>query len=93
MAVVYESLGFALQKQDRLSDALKAYEQAYEIKPSETVRNAMDICKENMEVKEHNDQVAELEAQQKAAEAAAEAAYQEELAKKKEWEERRKKDD
>jgi len=93
MAVVQESLGFALQKQGRLPEAIQAYERAYEIKPSETVRNAINICNQNIEVAEHNTDVAAKERAQAEAEAAAQAAYEEELAKKKEWEERRKKDD
>jgi tetratricopeptide (TPR) repeat protein len=93
MAVIYESLGFSLQKQNRLPDAIQAYEKAYDIKPSETVRAAIETCKTNIEVQEHNTQVAETERKQAEEEAAAQAAYEEELAKKKEWEERRKKDD
>jgi tetratricopeptide (TPR) repeat protein len=93
MSVVYESLGFALQKQGRLSEAIDAYQRAYELKPSETVRSAIDICKQNIEVAEHNTDVAEKERAQAEAEAAAQAAYEEELRKKAEWEERRKKDD
>jgi Flp pilus assembly protein TadD len=93
MPVVYESLGFALQKQDRLEEAVKTYEKAYEIKPSESVRSAIEICNQNLEVHKHNEMVASEEAAQKAAEEAAQKQYEEELAKKKEWEERRKKDE
>ena len=93
MAVVHESLGFSLQKQGRLDEAIQAYERAYEIKPSQTVRNAINICQQNIEVGEHNTDVAAKEKAQNEAEAAAQAVYEEEMAKKKEWEERRKKDD
>jgi tetratricopeptide (TPR) repeat protein len=93
MAVVQESLGFSLQKQGRLPDAIQAYERAYEIKPSETVRNAINICQQNIEVAEHNTDVAAKEQAQAQAEAEAQAAYEEEMRKKAEWEERRKKDD
>ena len=93
MAVVHESLGFSLQKQGRLEEAIKAYERAYDIKPSQTVRNAINICQQNIEVGEHNTDVEAKEKEQNEAEAAAQAAYEEEMRKKKEWEERRKKDD
>lgn len=93
MSVVYESLGFALQKQGRLEEAIQAYERAYDIKPSETVRNAINICKQNIEVAVHNTDVAEKERKQDEAEAEAQRIFEEELAKKAEWEERRKKDD
>ena len=93
MALVQESLGFSLQKQGRLPEAIQAYERAYEIKPSQTVRNAIDICTQNIEVEDHNTDVAEKERAQAEAEAAAQAVYEEELRKKAEWEERRKKDD
>lgn len=92
MAVVYESLGFALQKQNRLQEAVQAYEKAYNLKPSESVRSAMEICKQNLDVQSHNEMVASEEAAQKAAEEAAAKEYEEKLAKQKEWEERRKKD-
>lgn len=93
MAVVYESLGFALQKQGRLPEAIEAYQRAYEIKPSQTVRDAINICEQNIRVAEHNTDVAAKERAQAEAEAAAQAAYEEEMRKKAEWEERRKKDD
>jgi len=93
MSVVYESLGFSLQKQGRLQDAINAYEKSYEIKPSESVRSAIDICKQNIEVQQHNSMVAKEEQAQDAAEADAQAKYEEEMRKRKEWESRRKKDD
>ena len=93
MAVVHESLGFALQKQNRLDDAIKAYEKAYQLKPSESIRAAIDTAKTNLEVRAHNESVAAVEAEQTEAEIAAQRKYDEELAKQREWEERRKKDD
>jgi Flp pilus assembly protein TadD len=93
MSVIYESLGFALQKQERLQEAVEAYEKGYDIKPSESVRNAIDICKQNIEVRQHNQMVAQEEQAQEEAERKAQEEYEAELRKKKEWEERRKKDD
>jgi len=71
MSVVYESLGFSLQKQGRLQDAINAYERSYEIKPSESVRSAIDICKQNIEVQQHNSMVAKEEQALDAADAVA----------------------
>jgi tetratricopeptide (TPR) repeat protein len=93
MAVIYESLGYSLQKQARLNEAVTAYEKAYDLKPSESVRNAIEICKQNLDVKQYNANVAGEEAAQEAAELKAQAEYEEELRKNKEWEERRKKGD
>ncbi len=93
MSVVYESLGFVVQKQQRLQDAIAWYEKAYEIKPTESVRAAIQTCKTNIEVQQHNEMVAETERKQQEDEAQAKAEYEEALAKQKEWEERRKKDD
>jgi len=53
MWLVYESLGFTLQKQDRLEEAVLAYEKAYDIKPSDGVRNAMEICRQNLALRHH----------------------------------------
>jgi tetratricopeptide (TPR) repeat protein len=53
MQVIYESLAFALQKQERLEEAIAAYELAYEIKPTENVRNAIEICRQNLAVQKH----------------------------------------
>jgi len=92
MAVIPESLGFALQKQNRLEEALAAYEQSYAIKPSPSVKKAIDVAKENIDIAKHNQEVAELEKKQEEEAAAADAAYQEELKKREEWKKKTEKD-
>ncbi len=54
MAVIYESLGFVVQKQKRLEDAVGYYEQALAIKSSESTRQAIEVCKKNIEIKRLN---------------------------------------
>jgi superkiller protein 3 len=93
MAVVYESLGFAQQKQKKLEQAIKSYEMAYGIAPSPSIQRAIDTAKQNIEVAGHNEEMARLEAQQKAAEEEEAARVAAEEAKAKEWEERRARDD
>ncbi|MCP3978176.1 MAG: tetratricopeptide repeat protein [bacterium] len=93
MAVMHESLGFALQKQKRLPEAVAAYQKAMEIKPSNSVQKLIDTCNQNLEIEAEN---AEIEAERVAEDAAikkAEQEYQEELAKTEEWKKKRERDD
>jgi tetratricopeptide (TPR) repeat protein len=92
MAICFESLGFVVQKQKRLEEAIAHYEKAMAIKPSSSVRNAIATCQQNIEIARAN---AEMdEAERKAAEEAAEAErqYEEDLRKKAEWEKARQRD-
>jgi tetratricopeptide (TPR) repeat protein len=91
-AVAYSTLGFAQQKQKKLAEALAAYQKSYELKPDETVLAAINVCKENIGVAEHNKEMDEIEAKQKSAEEAEAARIAEEKRKAEEWEKRRKDD-
>jgi tetratricopeptide (TPR) repeat protein len=89
MAVVYDSLGFALQKQGRLADSKAAYEKSLSIKEDAGVRGRLDIVVQNMRINQENldaeAEVARLEEEARKAE----EEYQKELAKQKEWEKKR----
>jgi tetratricopeptide (TPR) repeat protein len=87
--VAYESLGYALQRQNRLEEALQAYESAYEISPSPTVKRVMEVVADNLAI--HRENVAmEEEAERLAREQIkAEEEYREELRKREEWEKKR----
>lgn len=93
MAVAFESLGFAQQKQEKLAEAIKTYEAAQAIKPSDSVARAIATCKQNLEIAEHNQMVASEEAKAEQAEADAKKAYDEAMKKQKEWEDKRKRDE
>ncbi|NIM00635.1 MAG: tetratricopeptide repeat protein [Acidobacteria bacterium] len=94
MAVVYESRGFALMKQKKLPEAIAQFNKAMEIKPSESTRQMIQTCQNNIEVAEENAAMAALEAKQAAEAAKAQAEYEEAQRKQKEWEEaQRKRDD
>jgi tetratricopeptide (TPR) repeat protein len=93
MPVIYESLGFVVEKQKRLPEAVGYYEQAYELKPSQGIRTAIDRCNQNIAIAQENQ---EMDAAERAAEEAARKAreeYEAELAKQREWEERRRRDE
>lgn len=93
MAVVYESLGFSLQKQRRLEEAIEQYNKAMEIKPSPSIRTMIETCRKNIEIDRANQ---EMDAEERANQEAIEEErrrIEEEEAKQKEWEERRKRDD
>jgi superkiller protein 3 len=89
LAVNYDNLGFALQKQKRLEEALTAYDKAYSIEPSASIQRRINVVKENIRIRDENIQMdqAEREAEEKAR--AEEEKYQEELEKRKEWEKKR----
>ena len=93
MSVVYENLGFALQKQKRLDEAIAQYEKAQAIKPSPAITQAIQTCKQNIEIAQANKQMDAEEAQMKAEAEAEKARIAAEEAKRKAWEEARKKDD
>ncbi len=86
LGVVYESLGFALQKQKRYDEAIPVYKKALEIEPKSSTREAIDICQKNIEIAEHNEEQERIKAEQEAAARKAEEEYAKELEKRKEYE-------
>jgi len=93
LAVAFESLGFAQQKQGKLAQAVQTYEAAQAIKSSDSVARAIATCKQNLEIAEHNQMIASEEAEAEAAEAEAKRQYEEAVKKQQEWEEKRKRDE
>ena len=92
MAVIYETLGFVVQKQKRLEEAVGYYEQALAIRPSDTTRQAIEVCKTNIEIGIENDKMDDVEkAQDEAARKEAERIKEEER-KREEWEKKRRDD-
>jgi tetratricopeptide (TPR) repeat protein len=93
MAVIHESLGFVVQKQKRLDEAIEHYEAAIKIKPSSSTQTMLETAQRNLQIQQENLEMDEEEARLLAEEAQAKAEYEEEMAKRKEWEERRKRDE
>ena len=94
MPVIYESLGFVIEKQKRLEEAIAQYEKALQIKPSAGISAAINRCRENIAIRDENQAIAAVEEQQKADEEQAQRDYEEAQRKQKEWEEaQRKRDD
>jgi tetratricopeptide (TPR) repeat protein len=92
MAVVFESLGFVVQKQKRLEEAISHYEKAQAIKPSSSVSAAIETCRKNIEIAQANQAMEEEERRLAEAEAEAQRQYEEDLRKKAEWEKKRERD-
>jgi len=86
MALVYENLGFVIEKQKRLEEAIAQYEKAMQIKPSAALRAGVERCQANIEVRDHNVAMEEAEQQQKEEEEQARLEYEEAQKKAKEWE-------
>jgi len=94
MAVVYESLGFAMMKQKKLQPAITQFDKAMKIKPSSSTEKMIQTCRNNLEVASQNAAMDKREAESAAEAAKAKAEYEEELRKQKEWEDaKRKRDD
>jgi len=87
--VIYESLGFSLQKQKRLEEAITTYEKAMAIKPSSGVQTLMDTCTENIRIRIENAGMDQEEAASKAAAEQAEREFAEAKAKEAEWKKKR----
>jgi len=82
----YESLGYSLQKQKKLDEALEVYQQAQSIKQSASIQKLIDVVAENIRRRDENLTMDEAErAQQEAAEAEA-LRIAEEEARREEWE-------
>lgn len=94
LGVAWESWGFALQKQQRLEDAVAKYQKAYEIEPRASIKDAIAVCQQNILIAQENTEVARQEAEEKAAIDAEAKRIAEEEAKRKAYEEaQRKRDD
>lgn len=93
MVVMHESLGFAVQKQGRLEEAVGHYNTAMKIKPSPSTQQLIDTCQHNIQIAQENQAMDEAERKQKEAEEAAKQEYEEAKAKAEEWKKRRERDD
>lgn len=89
LSVIYESLGFSLQKQKRLEEAIATYEKAMAIKPSSGVQKLMDTCHENIRIREENAGMDDEEAASRAAAEQAEREFAEAKAREAEWKKKR----
>jgi Flp pilus assembly protein TadD len=92
-ALVYESLGFVIEKQKRLEEAIAQYNKAMQIKPSAGLRAAVDRCNQNIQIRDENIAMAAEEERQKEEEAQAAAEYEEAMKKQEEWEKKRQRDE
>ncbi len=94
MAVVYESLGFALMKQKKLDSAITQFDKAMKIKPAAGTRSMIETCRENIRIRDANQAMDAREALQAEEAAKADAEFKEAERKTKAWEEaQRKRDD
>ena len=94
MAVAYENLGFAQQKQKKLELAIQTYRKAYDIEPRQSIMNAINTCEQNIQIAKDNQQMAAEEAKNKAEIAEEQKRIAEAEAKRKAYEEaQRKRDD
>ncbi len=93
LPVIYEGLGFALQKQNKLPEAIAQYDKAMQLKPSQTTQKAIDTCKQNIEIAVHNKEMEALDAAQTQAEKEEADRIAAEEAKRAQWEKERQKDD
>lgn len=87
--VIYDNLGFALQKQKRLEEAIEAYEKSVALKPSSSVQGRIEVCRRNLAIAAENQQLAAEEAANLAEIEAEKARLAEEERKRKEWEKKR----
>jgi len=82
----YESLGYALQKQKKLEEALEVYTQAQTIKRSASIQKLIDVVSENIQRRDANLEMDEVELAQKEAVEAEAARIAEEEERLKQWE-------
>jgi len=92
LSVVYESLGYSLQKQDKLPEAIEQYNKALQINPKAPVKTLIDTCQKNIEIHKENVAAEEEEAKAIAAQKAEEERIAEEKRKREEWEKKHRDD-
>jgi tetratricopeptide (TPR) repeat protein len=93
MAVAYENLGFAQQKQQKLTEAIATYKKAYEIEPRESIMAAINTCEQNIEIAMTNKAASDEEARIAAELKAEEERIAAEEAKRKAYEDAQKRRD
>lgn len=89
LLVAYENLGFAMQKQKKLEEAIEVYERALELKTTSSIQKAISVCEENIKIRDENKAMDVLKTQQEEAQRIADEKYEAELRKTKEWEKAR----
>jgi tetratricopeptide (TPR) repeat protein len=82
----YESLGYSLQKQKKLEEALEIYKQSQSIKQSASIQKLIAVVSENIRRRDENLEMDAAERAQKEAAEAEALRIAEEEAKLKEWE-------
>jgi len=60
-SVAYETLGYILLKQERLEQALEIYQKIYSISPNSSIAESIDRVKTNIEIRDYNKKIADLE--------------------------------
>jgi len=88
MAVIYESLGFVVQKQKRLNEAVDLYKKALSIKSSASTQKMLDVALENIRIADENRKMDATEAETEAAIIAERKRQEEEERKRQEYEEK-----
>jgi len=89
LPVIYETLGFALQKQKRLDEAITTYEKAMAIHPSSGTQSLIDTCKKNIAIEQENKGMDAAEREAAEAKRIADEEFAEAERKRKEWEKKR----
>jgi len=84
-SVVFDSLGFTLQKQKKLQEAIDAYKKSIAIKPSAAVSEKIKIAQENIQTRDHNLEMDQLAVAQQAELEAEQARLAAEKAKVEKW--------
>ncbi|MEW5805846.1 MAG: tetratricopeptide repeat protein [Acidobacteriota bacterium] len=64
-AIAYQTLGYVLMKQEKLEQSLEAYQKANSLRPNPIIAESIERVKNNIEVREYNKKIAELEQKQK----------------------------
>jgi tetratricopeptide (TPR) repeat protein len=86
MAVIYESLGFVVQKQKRLDEAVDYYNQALAIRPSPGTQKMLEVALQNIAIASENQAMADAERQSEEAFLAEQRRVEEEERKREEYE-------
>lgn len=85
LSVIHENLGYVLQKQKRYDEAIPAYQTAYKMEPKGSIQEAINTCKQNLDINAYNAEQERIKAENEAAIAAEKARQAEEQRKIEEY--------
>jgi tetratricopeptide (TPR) repeat protein len=94
MGMAWENMAYTQQKQEKLEDAIKTYEKALSLDPNSAfAAKNIEVCRQNIAIRDDNIAMARKEAEQKAEAERAQREFEEAKAREEAWRKKQEEDD